>query len=485
MSATQTHGAGFRALVRNAVIWRSGSQILGQVISWASTFLVLRLLDPADYGLYAMAAAVLALLTLLNGYGLANALVQREGVSRYELRQLFGMLLIVNLALAAIQFLAAPLVADYYGQPKVTDILRALSLVFLTNPFLALGYAVLSREMDFKKQAQVNLFAALVGALVALGGALAGLGVWTLVIAPLASFTCRGLGMAIAARALMWPSFDFRGAGAMAGYGGAIALSSLFYFFQTQSDVVIVGRAFDAHTVGLYSTSLFLSQIFVNKVVPPLNEVAFSAFARIQQDSDALAGGFLTSVRAIMLLSIPFCLGLASTAEPLVEVLLGEKWLGVAPILQVLGFAIPWMTLQVLFAPATNAVGRPGIALRNSAIGAFLMPIAFLIGVQGGILGIATAWLVAYPMMTAITAASSASAIGVTLGQIARAVLPTALAGVAMVLAVTIFDRNLAIEVPVARLALLVAVGGAVYIGWLLLFSRERLTELVALVRSR
>ena len=405
----------FRRKVRSAVIWRSGSQIVGQLIAWVSTFLVLRILSPSDYGLYAMAAAVLTLLGLLNGYGLANALVQREHVTRFELRQLFGMLLVVNVSLAVIQVAAAPFVADYYGQPQVADILRVLALVFLSNPFLALGYAVLAREMDFRKQAQVNLASATLGALVALGGALAGLGFWTLVIAPVSMFTVRGLGMMVAARAFMWPSFDFRGTAAMAGFGGTVALSSVFYFVQTQSDVIIVGRAFDAHTVGLYTTALFLAQIFVNKILPPLNEVAFTAYARIQNDREAFAQGFLMSVRTILLLSIPFCVGLAVAAEPIVKVMLGDTWLGTVPLLQLLGLAIPWMTLHVLFAPATNAVGRPGIAMINSALGAIVMPIAFLIGVQWGVIGMAAAWLLAYPLMTAIAAMTSSKAIGISL----------------------------------------------------------------------
>lgn len=485
MSAAKIDTQGFRALVRKAVIWRSGSQIVGQLIAWVSTFLVLRILDPADYGLYAMAAVVLTLLGLLNGYGLANALIQREQVSRRELRQLFGMLLLVNAALAAVQVIAAPAIARFYGQPEVADLLRVLALILLTNPFLALGYAILARAMDFKRQAQVNLATAILGAVVALGGALAGLGVWTLVLAPLSVFVTRAFAMMAAARAFMWPSFDFRGAGAIAGFGGAVTLSSVFYFLQTQSDVVIAGRNFEAATVGLYTTALFLAQIFVNKVVPPLNEVAFTALARMQADREAFAGGFLVSVRGIMLLAIPFCLGLAVTAEPFVRVILGEKWLGVVPLLQILGFAMPWMVLQVLFAPATNAIGRPGIAVRNAAFGAFVMPLVFLVAVRWGIEGMAWAWLAAYPLIALVTAATSVSAIGVAPARLLGAVAPPALAGIAMALAVYLVDMAVSPPQPTVRLGLLVATGAAIYCGWLFAFARERLLEFIALVRNR
>lgn len=485
MTVASAPSESFRSKVRSAVMWRSGSQIAGQMIAWVSTFMVLRILSPSDYGLYAMAGAVLSLLGLLNGYGLANALVQREKVSRFELRQLFGMLLVVNAALAAVQFAAAPLVAEYYGQAKVADILRVLAVVFLTNPFLALGYAVLARAMDFRKQAQVNLASATLGAIVALAGALAGLGVWTLVIAPVTMFTARGLGMALVARAFMWPSFDFRGTAAMAAFGGTVALSSVFYFVQTQSDVIIAGRAFDAHTVGLYTTALFLAQIFVNKVLPPLNEVAFTAYARMQHDREAFAAGFLLSVRTILLLSIPFCVGLAVAAQPIVQVMLGANWLDIVPLLQILGLAIPFMTLHVLFAPATNAVGRPGIATVNSVIGALVMPAAFLIGVQWGVRGMTFAWLAAYPLITLVAALTSLRLIGVSLRDLATAILPLVLAAAAMAIIVSLIDDATTALPALARLVLLAGSGAAIYIGWIAVFSRHRLDELVALIRNR
>ena len=267
MSAAKIDTQGLRMLVRKAVIWRSGSQIVSQLIAWASTFLVLRILDPADYGLYAMAAVVLTLLGLLNGYGLANALIQREAVTRKELRQLFGMLLVLNLLLAAVQVIAAPFIARFYEQPEVANLLRALALVFLTNPFLALGYAILSREMDFKRQAQVNLATAMLGAVVALTGALAGLGVWTLVLAPLSVFVTRAIAMTIVARAFMWPSFDFAAPVRSRVRRGGDAVQHLL-FPADAMDVVIAGR-FRCGNGRLYTTALFLAQIFVNKVVRP------------------------------------------------------------------------------------------------------------------------------------------------------------------------------------------------------------------------
>lgn len=483
--ALPADGAGLRSQVRSAVIWRSGTQVFSQLVAWISTFLVIRILAPADYGLFAMTSVVLVLLTLFNGMGFAHAAIQQRDGGEKQLRQLFGLLLLFNGALAAIQVAIAPLVAEYYHQPIVADLLRFQALIYLTNPFFALGYTVLTRKMDFRRQGQVNIASALVGALTALGGALAGWGVWTLVVAPLASFVTRALGMLIASRTFIWPSFDLRGSGALASYGGILMAGQLFWFAQTQSDILIAGRSFSPTELGFYTTALFLAQIFVTKVVPPLNEVAFSAYTQIQHDPAAVAANFLKSVRVVMTLAMPFCLGLAAVAEPAVHVLLGDKWLPAAPIVQLLALAMPFMTLHVMFAPATNACGKPGLATGASVVGAVLMPACYYVGVGYGAIGIAASWLVAWPALTALAAVWSLRALDIRIAQLRDALMPPVLAGAGMALTVALVDRVLPAMPEVVRLGLLVATGAAVFGGWLLAFARERLDEIVGLVRKR
>ena len=125
----QPDDASFGTRVRSAVIWRSGTQILGQIISWGSTLVILRILDPSDYGLFAMTQVILAFLAFMNGYFFASSLIQADTVEPHQIRQAFGMLLIINCALALLQLAIAPLAADYYNQPMVAELLRWQSLL--------------------------------------------------------------------------------------------------------------------------------------------------------------------------------------------------------------------------------------------------------------------------------------------------------------------------------------------------------------------
>ncbi|WP_342251620.1 lipopolysaccharide biosynthesis protein [Sphingomonas sp. OTU376] len=485
LATSETQATSLRQQVRSAVIWRSGTQIFGQLLTWASTFIVIRLLGPSAYGLFAMTQVILVLLNMLNGYGLASALIQREDAGRHAQRQLFGMLILLNFALGGLQYLAAPAAAAYYRQPMVADLLRVQALLYIATPFIALPQALLSREMDFRRQALVNFVSALAGAITALAGALAGMGVWTLVAAPIALFATRAIGMTIAARSYMWPSFDFRGAGDIARYGGVMATGQIFWFAQSQADVFIAGRLFDPHMLGIYTTSLFLTQIFVSKFVPPLNEVAFSAYARLKDDKAAVGAAFTKSVRLVMLVAMPFYLGMAATAEPLVAVALGPKWMEAVPVVHWLALAMPMMTLQVLFAPASDACGRPGISAQNSMTGALCLPIAFLIGVHWGVMGLVAAWFAAYPLYLALSTWRTLPVIGVKFGTLAEAIAPSALAAAAMALIVTGLDALLPPVPELLRLALLVGAGGLAYAALLFLFARRMLVDSINLVRNR
>ena len=478
-------GTGFAEQVKGAVIWRSGSQLAGQLIAWASTFLVLRLLEPSDYGLVAMTGVVLTFLNLLNGWGFASALVRDERIDQRRIRQAFGMLLLLNGALAAAQFAAAPIAAGYFHQPMVADLLRAQALFYLATPFTALGNALLIRRMDFRRQSQVNLAAAVLSAIAALACAYAGLGVWTLVIAPGVLWYAQAIGFAVTARLRFLPSFSFRGAGGMARYGGAMILVQSFWFVQSQADVFIAGRLLDAHTLGLYTTALFLTQIVAAKFVPPLNEIAFAAYARIQDAPDAVAAAFLKSVRLIMLAVLPFYFGLAVTAEPLVLTVLGAKWAESAPLVPVLACAMPLMTLQILFAPATNALGRPALAVRIGLIGALAMAAAFLVGIGWGPIGLAWAWLAGMTVLLGATLHFSLPAIGASRRALARAVAPGLAASGAMAAAVATVDSMLTAFGHAERLALLVPLGAAVYAALLFLFARPIVEEVAAVLRPR
>jgi O-antigen/teichoic acid export membrane protein len=190
-------------------------------------------------------------------------------------------------------------------------------------------------------------------------------------------------------------------------------------------------------------------------------------------------------VKLLLLLTCPIYLGMAVTAEPLVETLFGQKWLEMAPFVAILALAMPFMTLQVMFAPVSNALGRPGTTARVAAVGAVLMPAAFLIGIRFGAIGLAWAWLCAFPLLTAVTARLAGGPMGLRFADIIRAAAPGLGCSVLMAGVVMAVDHVLPPLAAPIRLCVLVPAGGLAFLAALMLCARGTLMELVALVIRR
>lgn len=474
----------FAARVRSAVAWRWGAQVGSQIITWTSTFLVVRLLDPTDYGLFAMSQVVVVALAFMNGSSFATSLVQTDRVDERRIGQVFGLLLVSAVLLGGTQFLMAPYAAQYFGEPVVADMLRVQSVLFLAVPFSALPQEWLARSLEFRKQGKVNMASAVVGAITALILAWMGWDVWALVYAGIAIFASRAIGLTYAAGLRVWPVFDPRGAWDLVTFGGTLTLCQLFWIVQSQSDVVIAGRTMATFDLGLYTQALFLTLIVTARFIPPINEVALAAYSELHRAKKPLGPYFLKTARLVMMVSAPLYVGLALTSESAILVLMGEKWAGLIPIVTGLAIVMPAFALHLICSPVTNAMGRPQVYLFTSICGAVIFPIMFLWGVSSGAMGLVHAWWIAAPLLCAITLTATLPRIGVSPFALARAIAPIALACAAMAIAVLAAQRFIVIEIPLFALAAHAALGASVYGATFWFGYRPIVRETWALLRN-
>jgi len=163
----------------------------------------------------------------------------------------------------------------------------------------------------------------------------------------------------------------------------------------------------------------------------------------------------------------------------------GEKWAAMADFVRLLALAMPFLTLQVMFPPMCNAMGRPGLGARIALIGAVIMPLAFLVGIQFGALGLAWAWLTGYPLFALLTARIAGRVIGLELRRLLRAVAPGFIAAVVMAIIVMLADGMLPPTAAGLRLVLLAGIGAVSYMAVLAIVSPETVKELAALVAGR
>lgn len=469
----------FNTEVIRGLKWTAGAKLTSQLITWGITIFVMRLLAPADYGLLAMASVFVALLGMFAEIGLGPALVQQAETSPQKLRQAFGVILMMNLALFILLNAAASLVALFYAEPKLTDVIRVMSLHFLIIPFSAIPEVLLQRRLDFKYRSLSDLGSAVIASVMTLILALSGLGVWSLVIGNLSGFFFRAVFFNIVAPFRAWPSFSLRGMRSMLAFGGHITGSRFLWFLYTQADTVIVGRVLGGDILGVYSVALHLASLPLHRMSAILNQVAFPAFARFQHDRDLIAAQLLKGLSLIALIAFPVLWGMSAVAPELIVVLLGPKWTAAIFPMQILTLVMPFRAVVGFLPSVTDAIGRPEIGFRAALQAFIVMPIAFFVGAQWGIKGVSMAWLIVYPIVLAVNMKDMIRAVGVRSRDVLARLSPTLLCAAGMYLSVWATRSLIAGQfTDLNALLIEIATGGLTYLALTMLFNRSAMTDL-------
>lgn len=470
--------------VMTALRWTASLRFAGQFFSWFVTLIVIRILSPEDYGLLAMGTVITSLLTLLNTLGTGAVLVQKPNLAEETRRKVFGVVIVVNLAYFVGLQLAAPVVAAFYGEPSVEPVLRALALQFLLLIFEALPLAKLERAIEFKRMSIVDLVTLIVGSVTTLTMALLGFGVWALVIGNLVTISTKMIGLNLITRCLVRPSFDWSGMAKDFRFGIFVCLDRALGFVFMESDKFIGGRLLGAQALGYYAVASHIASLPIQKLAGLINSVAFPAFSRAHESLSEVAPYLQKAMRMMAIVAFPVFWGIASVSHELIEVVLGEKWLPAAPLIQVLALVMPVRMIGNILSPMLWGVGRPDVSATNFLIAAVVMAAAFVVGVRFGPIGLAYAWTSVYPVVFLVTLFRASKVVGARVSLLVQQIVPAVLCAGAMAVAVALCRDLLPEDMPaLARLPVLVPFGAAVYVAGLAAAFRSDMLELVGLLR--
>ena len=421
-----------RSRVVSGLKWQAAAKVGSQVISWSVTIYVMRLLAPADYGLMAMTMVLVGLSALVAEMGFGAALIRAPVADLPLQRSVFGFALITNLALYALLVAAAPLAVWHFSEPR----LALLTLVLgLQLPIATLGVvpeAMARRDLRFKPLSIIELAVQVTTVLATLAAALSGLGVWALVVGQFTQTVVRSGSMALMF-GMVAPSFRIRGQLSLIAFGGSLTLNRIVWFITTQADIFIVGKILGPQLLGIYSVALNLASMPMSKIMSVTNQVAYSAFSKLQGDRAAFRTGLLSTTRITFVFSIPLLWCMAAVAPELILLLLGEKWQASIYPFQIIAVAIPLRIFCTQMSTALLASGNVNDDLKNTLTSASILIPAFAVGAWSlGIIGVALAWLLAYPIYAIFMLRRISARIGVGLQDAIGVSLPVVLSGLAM-----------------------------------------------------
>lgn len=473
----------FRDQVIRALKWTVIGRLATQLVSWAITILVMRLLVPGDYGLLAMATIFSSLFALVAEVGLSSSLVQSTEVSARQMRQVFAVLLLSNFSVCALTVVVvAPLAALFFAEPRLETIIQVVALQFIPAAFAIIPEAMLYRDLSYRGRSVVEFVASLSCSLLTLGLAYAGYGAWSLAWGSVLAATLRAVGYSWLRPYKEFPLFDFSGIGPIIRFGRDVAATQLLYHFYSQADSLIVGKLLGRDDLGLYSVSMDLASLPSSRLASVLNQVAFPAMSKVKRDGGSVSPYVLKSIRGISLIAFPVMWGMSSVSPEIVDGLLGSQWSAATIPLGLLCLIMPLRVLGPIIHAALQSVGRADVSFRNTSTTAAVMCAAFVVGCQFGLIGLAFSWVLAFPLVFVVNALRACPHLNLRLSEVMSALSKPVLASGIMYGVVTIAREGLALS-PLVMLGMLSLVGAMTYVAGSLVFNKSGVYEAKQLLR--
>jgi O-antigen/teichoic acid export membrane protein len=465
--ATADNGSvqpGLRSLVVTGLSWKVVSQVLIQLLSFASTLILARLMTPSDFGLAADALVFGGLAFLFADLGLGASIVQRHSLTEEDRSTAFwsnaGLGFLLTLAGIGLSW---PL-ADLYREPEVQPLFAVLSLTFL---FTALGTtqgALLIRSLSFRSLELRTIVATTASFAVGITVAALGYGPWAIIAQSLA---VSGISTLLLWRSSPWrPRFVFSSESLnhLLGFGSLIFGGNFVRYLERNADNFLVGRFRGSAALGAYSVAYNIMLVPLMKIVVPAQIVFFPALSRIHEPREAGAI-WLRMSRLLWAVALPCLLGMAVVAPDFVVVVLGEKWQSSIRVLQILAWVGVVQLAAAQMTTLTQAVGRAGLFFRYSTASAILSVAGFAIGVHWGIIGVAVGYAIANTLLIPVYVTLGARAVGLSLWAFCRAISGVVEAATAMALVVLGIRLALVDQLSAGpRLVVVIVTGVIVYI---------------------
>lgn len=338
-----------------AAQWRFALSASQAVFQFGVGIVLARLLPPEDFGLLALAMIVAGFARFASNLGLAPAVIQRKELSKRHVRVSFTLSVCLGLVVTALVFSLAPLSAPLFQNDRVPEVLRAVSVMFVATGLGNTAGALLRRDLAFKKIFWIVNASYLTGyALLSISLAVAGFGVWSLVVGTVAQKALESAFLIYVTRHSIMPLLSSEEVGDLTGYGVGFTLGGLAEYLGRTGDNFVTGRWLGSHALGIYSRAYGLMMLPQDYLTRIIEQVLFPAFSEVQDERERLGTAYLLAVQLITLFAAPIMVGMIVAAPHMIVGLYGEKWSATVLPLQIL-CAVGW--LRAIY-PLAGSVAR-------------------------------------------------------------------------------------------------------------------------------
>lgn len=434
-----------------------------------------RLLDPADFGTAALPAVFVAIAQVFIDSGFALALIRKPEVTNKDLSTSFYYSLIVGIVLYLTIFICAPFIADFYGVPILTPLIRVTTLTFIWNPLLTPQTVILNRKLDFKTPARISIINKIISGAVGITIAYNGYGIWALVAA---SLTASILGLIQTWFSVRWipterwckESFKY-----LWNFGNKMVISGLLRTLYANIVPVILGKFSGTAQLGVYNRSAQFASLPSANLTGIINTVTYPVLSKMVGDNDKLRTNFIKMVKVSSFIVFPVMLLMSALSEPLIIFLVTNKWTECIPVLQIMCFTYMFQPVHIMNINLLQVMGRPDLTLRLEIITKCIFPFFIIAAISQGIIVLCIVDFFITMVALVLNTYYSGKLLDVGYFKQIKMLLPSFLLSIAMMTVVMVVNNFIADYI--IQLFVGVAVGITFYFGAAYLLKFEELVE--------
>ncbi|WP_338192420.1 lipopolysaccharide biosynthesis protein [Aerococcus viridans] len=473
--------------ILSSLFWKLMERGGTQGIQFIVQIVLARLLSPEEYGIIAIVMVFILLANVFVESGFNTALIQKKDADEVDFSSVLYLSLGVASILYGIIFITAPFIASFYDQPILVKVLRVLSITLFIGAFNSIQNAFVARNMLFKKLFASSLGAVTISGIVGVIAAYSGLGVWALVAQQLTNQLMIAIILWFTVKWRPHLLFSFKRVKVLFSYGSKLLASALIDTLYRELRTLIIGKMYTPLMLGYYNRGQQFPQLIVSNINGSIQSVMLPALSSHQDNRKRVKEMMRRAIVSSSFLIFPMMVGMAVVAEPLVEIVLTDKWLPAVPFLQIACFTFALWPIHTANLQAINAMGRSDIFLRLEIIKKIMGLIILGISLPFGVYAIALGGVFSGLIGTFINAYPNKELLNYSYKEQWLDIMPSLLISLIMGGIVYLFNF---LSFPAWQVLILQIVsGGIIYILLANIFKIESLTYLVEtmkqLIKSR
>lgn len=447
----------------SGIFWSLLQNVGGKGITFVVMIILARLLTPEIFGLIGMLMIFIQVSQTLVIAGFNQALIQKKDTDEEDYSSVFWINLVISLLMYAILFFAAPYIAVFYEQPVLTDLARALSLVFVINAFSYVQEARLTKEMRFKTLTIIHIPSTVIGGIVSVVMAIMGYGVWSIIALQLVTRFLYAVQIWFYSKWQPLWTYKAEKVKQLFSFGSKLMLSGILNTVFQNIYLVMIGKFFPLSAVGYYQNASNIVKTPSTTFSSALNKVTFSTFSLIQDDDKRLKEGFKKIIQQVLFWLCPAFVLAGVLAEPLFRFVFTEKWLPAVPYFRILCVIGVMMPLHIYNLNIINVKGRSDLFLKLEILKKGFIVIGLIITVPIGIYAMLIFQAVSSVLMYLVNAYFSGKFINYPIPEQIKDIVPIFLLSGFVGVSVYLLD-NLWLNLPdLPRLLLGAFIGVSIY----------------------